>query len=161
LERQKGEIRLSELSEILDSKRYPSSMRRFLMDLMKKFELCFVFADDDTHYLIPELLDKQQPIEAEAAEFDTGHCLNFRYTYPVLPEGLLPRFIVRTHVLSEGSPRWRTGVILNFEESRALVIADAQDKTVSICITGPTPARRRLLAVIRSDFERPIHRVPE
>jgi internalin A len=45
---------------------------------------------------------------------------------PVLPEGLLPRFIVRTHVLSEHQLRWRTGVILNFEGNRALVEADPQ-----------------------------------
>jgi internalin A len=72
----------------------------------------------------------------------------------VLPEGLLPRFIVRTHVLSEHQLRWRTGVILNFEGNRALVEADPQDKCVSISVKGPMASRRRLLAVIRSDFER-------
>jgi internalin A len=72
----------------------------------------------------------------------------------VLPEGLLPRFIVRTHVLSEGLPRWRTGVILTFEGCRALVKADIQDKKVFIAVSGPSAAQRRLLAVIRSDFER-------
>lgn len=130
-------------------------MRRFILDLMKKFELCFSFPDDETHYLIPELLDKQESVEA--AEFTPEACLHFQYHYPILPEGLLPRFIVRTHVLSEGLPRWRTGVILTFEGCRGLVKADVQDKKVFIAITGPAAARRRLLAVIRSDFER-IHR---
>jgi hypothetical protein len=36
----------------------------------------------------------------------------------VLPEGLLPRFVVRTHVLSDETPRWRTGVILKLEAMR-------------------------------------------
>jgi internalin A len=130
-------------------------MHLFLFDLMKKFELCFSFPDDDTHYLIPELLDKQEP--ARAAEFEPDACLNFQYHYPVIPEGLLPRFIVRTHVLSEGLPRWRTGVILKFEGNHALVKADVQDKKVFISVAGPASGRRRLLAVIRSDFER-IHR---
>lgn len=157
LEKQKGEIRLNDLSAILDSQKYPENMHGFLFDLMKKFELCFSFPDDDTHYLIPDLLDKQEP--AETAEFDPQECLNFQYHYNVLPEGLLPRFIVRTHVLSEGPKyrRWRTGVILEFERCRALVKADVQDKKVFLSITGPVPNRRRLLAVIRSDFER-IHR---
>jgi internalin A len=75
----------------------------------------------------------------------------------VLPEGLLPRFIVRTHVLSEGLPRWRMGVILAFEGCCALVKADVQDKTVSISVSGAASARRRLLSVIRSDFERIHH----
>jgi internalin A len=130
-------------------------MHRFLFDLMKKFDLCFVFPDDDCHYLIPELLDKQEP-EA-TAEFEPEQCLNFQYHYPVLPEGLLPRFIVRTHALSEGLPRWRTGVILTFEGNRALVKADVQDKKVFINVSGTAAGRRRLLAIIRSEFER-IHR---
>ena len=155
LEQQQGEIRLRELSEILDASEYPVHMRRFILDLMKQFELCFSFPDNETHYLIPELLDKQEPLEAAA--FTPETCLHFQYHYPVLPEGLLPRFIVRTHVLSEGLRRWRTGVILAFEGCRALVKADVQDKKVFIAVTGPAAARRRLLAVIRSDFER-IHR---
>jgi internalin A len=130
-------------------------MRRFILDLMKRFELCFSFPDDETHYLIPELLDKQESVDATA--FTPEACLHFQYHYPVLPEGLLPRFIVRTHILSEGLPRWRTGVILAFEGCRALVKADVQDKKVFITVSGPDTARRRLLAVIRSDFER-IHR---
>ena len=155
LEQQQGEIRLRELSEILDASEYPVHMRRFILDLMKQFELCFSFPDNETHYLIPELLDKQEPLEAAA--FTPETCLHFQYHYPVLPEGLLPRFIVRTHVLSEGLRRWRTGVILAFEGCSALVKADVQDKKVFIAVTGPAAARRRLLAVIRSDFER-IHR---
>jgi len=155
LEEQQGEIRLSDLRVILDAKKYPAKMHRFLFDLMKKFDLCFSFPDDDTHYLIPELLDKQEPLET--LDFKPEQCLNFEYHYPVLPEGLLPRFIVRSHMLSEGFPRWRTGVILKFEQNSALVKADIQDKCVRISVSGPLSARRRLLAVIRSDFER-IHR---
>jgi internalin A len=155
LERQQGEIRLTDLPEILNREDYPVKMHRFLFDLMKKFDLCFIFTDDDTHYLIPELLDKQEP-EA-TAEFEPEECLNFQYHYPVLPEGLLPRFIVRTHALSEKQPRWRTGVILAFEGNRALVKADVQDKKVFIHVSGTAAGRRRLLAIIRSEFER-IHR---
>jgi internalin A len=90
-------------------------------------------------------------------EFRPKECLNFQYHYPILPEGLLPRFIVRTHVLSEGLPRWRTGVVLEFEGNRALVKADVQDKRVFISVAGPAVGRRRLLAIVRSDFNR-IHR---
>jgi internalin A len=112
LAKQKGVIHLKDVPTILDGKKYPYRMHRFLFDLMKKFELCFSFPNDDTHYLIPELLDKQEPVDTK--EFLPLSCLNFEYHYPVLPEGLLPRFIVRTHVLSEGLSRWRTGVILKF-----------------------------------------------
>ncbi|PSN10307.1 serine/threonine protein kinase [filamentous cyanobacterium CCT1] len=151
----KGELEAACLARNLDAHNYPAERHGFLLELMRKFELCFRFQDDEHRYLIPDLLDKQQP--AAAAEFAPADCLNFRYEYPILPEGLLPRFIVRTHVLSEHQLRWRTGVILHFEGNRALVKADPQDRCVSISVDGPGASRRRLLAVIRSDFER-IHR---
>jgi internalin A len=147
-----GELHVRDLKTILPSSNYPTHMHMFVLDLMKKFELCFTFPDIDSHYLVPELLGIQQP--ETAAEFKPEECLNFRYEYDVLPEGLLPRFIVRTHSLSEGEHRWRTGVILRFEEGRALVKADVVDKKVFIHVNGQVEARRRLLAVIRSDFER-------
>jgi internalin A len=152
LEKQKGIIRLRDLAGVLDKKQYPAKMHGFLLNLMKKFELCFSLPDKETDYLIPELLDKQEP--EEAREFDPAECLNFQYHYPVLPEGLLPRFIVRTHVLSDDTPRWRTGVVLKLEDNLALVKADAQERRVFINIKGTVAGRRRLLSVIRANFDR-------
>ncbi len=148
----KGELEAACLSRTLDRTAYPPERHGFLLDLMRKFELCFRFEEDENRFLIPDLLDKQQP--PEAAKFQLTECLNFRYEYPILPEGLLPRFIVRTHVLSEHQLRWRTGVILHFEGNRALVKADRADRCVTISIDGPPSSRRRLLAIIRHDFER-------
>ncbi|MBC7817749.1 MAG: leucine-rich repeat domain-containing protein [Planctomycetaceae bacterium] len=153
LAKRKGELRPSDLKAELDAKKYPPEMHGFLLNLMEKFELCFNFQDGE-RYLIPELLDEQQP--DAALEFTATQCLNFHYRYPVLPPGLLPRFIVRTHVLSE-QHRWRTGVILNFEGNTALVKADPQDKTIRVLINGPIASRRRMLAMIRQDFD-VIHR---
>ena len=152
LKEQKGEIWLNDLGQILNSADYPADMRRFLLDLMKKFELCFSFGDDEWHYLIPELLDVQEPENVGA--FMQEESLNFEYHYDVLPEGLLPRFIVRTHVLSEGLSRWRSGVTLQFERNTALIKADADARRIIIQVGGPAAGRRRLLAVIRSDFDR-------
>ncbi len=63
--------------------------------------------------------------------------------------------------MSEGQPRWRSGVILQFEGCRALVKADVQDKRVQVLVDGPVGSRRRLLAVIRSDFDRIHASIPE
>ena len=148
----KGELDIACLTQLLDANNYPHERHGFLMELMRKFELCFPFQDSQDRYLIPDLLDKQQPPEAE--DFILEDCLNFRYKYPILPEGLLPRFIVRTHILNRNPLRWRTGVILDFEGNHALVKADRQDRSVTISIKGPQQGRRRLLAIIRSDLER-------
>ena len=152
---QNGEITLDQIGEILDRSVYPETTHMFLCHLMKKFELCFELGEDDSRYLIPDLLHVQEP--GEASRFAVSECLNFEYEYPILPEGLLPRFIVRTHVLSTKRLRWRTGVILDFEGNSALIKADIQAKTVAIRVTGPSEGRRNLLSIVRSDFER-IHR---
>ena len=149
---QQGELASTNLAQILDPQDYPLERHSFLLELMRKFELCFRFQEDENHYLIPDLLDKQQPEAAK--DFNPAECLNFRYQYPILPEGLLPRFIVRTHILSTQQLRWRTGVILAFEGNQALVKGDRQDRCVTINVNGPIASRRRLLAIIRSDFER-------
>lgn len=77
-----GEIRLNDLAGMLYSRKYPAHMHRPLLDLMKNFDPCFSFPDDEAHYLIPELLDKQEP--EETAAFSPQKCLNFQYTYPYL-----------------------------------------------------------------------------
>jgi internalin A len=46
-------------------------------------------------------LDKQEPDLGQG--FQPAECLHFEYRYPVLPEGLLPRFI-STHAPSMDSP---------------------------------------------------------
>ncbi|MCY6493974.1 COR domain-containing protein [Leptolyngbya sp. GGD] len=148
----KGELTTTNLAQTLDRESYPPECYDFLLELMRKFELCFRFQEDENRYLIPDLLDKQQPPEAEA--FHPAECLNFRYEYPILPEGLLPRFIVRTHVLSTSHLRWRTGVILEFEGNRALVKADRSCRSVTININGAINGRNRLLGIIRSDLDR-------
>jgi len=151
---QKGELGLNDLVGILSESDYPRETHRFVLDLMQKFDLCFSLSEDDKRYLIPELLDKQEP---DLSEEFKSECLNLQYHYPVLPVGLLPRFIARTHELSEKLPRWRSGVILEFEGNRALIKADLWEKKVFISVSGPALGRRRLLAIIRSHFER-IHR---
>lgn len=153
LAEQRGELRAGDLAAILDPKAYPPERHGFLVELMRKFELCFRFPEEEDHYLVPELLAKEQPSDAE--RFDPRACLCLEYHYPtLLPEGLLPRFIVRTYVLSTRQPRWRSGVILQLEGSRALVVGDPIARRVRVAIAGPDAGRRRLLAVIRSDFDR-------
>jgi len=149
-----GELKLATLKTIFKGKKsYPPRMHAFLIELMRKFELCFPYQDDpkEHRYLVPELLGKEEP--SVAGSFSPVKCLNFRFDYRLMPEGLLPRFITRTHTMSKPAERWRTGVILRWEGSRALVKADKQERQVIVRVFGESDKRRRLLAVIRENFD--------
>jgi internalin A len=148
----KGLFTPSEAEEVLGPKKYSPEAVEFILGLMEKFELSFPLGDSKERILIPQLLDDQQPEDARS--FKAAECLNFAYQYSIVPEGLLPRFIVRTHHLSKPATRWKSGVILHHDDSgcRALVKSDTIEGLVRICVDGPEAARPQLLAIIRHNF---------
>jgi len=149
----KGLFTRAEAEKVLLAKKYSAEAADFILGLMEQFELSFPLGDKQNRILIPQLLDDQQPDQTR--EFKPAECLNFGYQYPIVPEGLLPRFIVRTHHLSEPATRWKSGVILRDQASgcRALVRADAAEGQVRAHIDGLETSRRELLAIIRHNFE--------
>jgi len=152
LAKTRGELQLKDLQQILPKSRYPRDKHLFILELMRKFSLCFAFPDKEDRYLIPELLGKEEP-EATGL-FPPAACLNFEYHYALLPEGLMPRFIVKSNVLSRDQGRWRTGVILAHDECKALVTALVAEGKVIIRVKGgDAGARRNLLAIIRYDLD--------
>lgn len=164
-----GVFAWSDLSECLPSESYPPEMYPFILSLMERFQLAFRLeekrsstqlvdytVDEGAKFLLPERLGTQEP--AKAADFSREKCLRFDYLYPVLPPGLMARFIARNYVLCEGEGlMWKTGVVLDFEGSRALVKSDQQERTVSVLVDGKDDSRKRLLSVIREEFDA-IHR---
>ncbi|OGV70404.1 MAG: hypothetical protein A2283_19020 [Lentisphaerae bacterium RIFOXYA12_FULL_48_11] len=146
----KGVLRVADLHEILPSTTYPSSKHMFIMDMMRKFELCFRFEDEkEETFLIPDLLTRGEP--------DTGEwedALAVQYHYNILPGSVASRFIVRMSSSISKKTYWRSGVVLTREGCRALVRADAEERTVYIRITGPKNKRPIFLALIRSEFDR-------
>ena len=136
----------------LDEKRYGEDAVDFLLGLMEQFELSFPLNDSGKRLLIPQLLPDQQP--TAAGSFQPANCLNFGYRYSIVPEGLLPRFIVRTHHLSAPENRWKSGVILKHRSGcRALVRGEPTANQVRIYVEGPVDARRDLLAIVRHNFD--------
>ena len=152
----KGLFTRGEAERVLKPKGYRAEAVDFIIGLMEQFEVSFPLGDNQKRSLIPQLLDDQQPDEAR--QFNPTKCLNFGYKYEIVPEGLLPRFIVRTHHSSNAPGRWKSGVILHDPDNgcRALVRADSAAGLVSIHVDGPEQPGRELLAIIRYNF-RVIH----
>src|SRR5678815_2478456 len=113
-----GMFELKSLGKELSAKEYPEALHAFLLALMIRFKLCHPLDTKGSKYLIPELLSKQEP--PLDIDFPPADCLNFVYQYDVvLPEGLLPRFIVDSYVHQKTA--WRTGAVLERSNCRAMI----------------------------------------
>jgi internalin A len=151
-----GRFSAATFADELPKSGYPVKLHPYLLALMRKFQLCFPLDDKGEKYLVPELLTKEEP--KLESDFAPEKCLGFDYRYEaVLPEGLLPRFIVETYVHREPRHAWRSGVVLERANCRALVRGDVQGRSVTIRVAGVGQGRRELLGIVREYFER-IHK---
>ena len=147
-----GVLKRSEVGRILRPENgYPIDRQIFILGMMRKFELCFDFPGGK-ELLVAELLAPNEP----ELDFDDEEPLRFEYHYEVLPEGVLPRFIVRNHHhLHE--VYWRTGVQLKLDGNRVVVRADLQQHKIFVSVLDGAAGRRRALAAVRVEFQS-IHR---
>jgi hypothetical protein len=146
-----GVLKLDLLDEILkkeaeDDYYYPSGKYRYIIDLMKKFELCYEM--DIKTVLLPDLLEVQEP----EFNFDYDAALKFVIDYDFLPRSVMPRFIVKMHNDIASELRWRTGVVLEDKafQSTAVIKADERDEKIYIYVDGEQ--KRDYSSTIRKTF---------
>lgn len=141
--RREGEFDSNLLDLILDE--FERDKRPYIVHLMKKFELCFEVEKDV--YLIPELLTP------ERREFDWNYKdnLRFEYHYDFMPAGIMARFIVRTRNMVHDKTFWKNGVIIQRENTRALVTSDQYSRKLYIWIHGENASF--LLEIIRKELD--------
>ena len=143
----KGVLTVSMLDEILNTPEYPRDKRLFIIDMMRKFELCFDIESEKT-FLVPDLLPKDEPYTG-----DWSDTLGFQFHYNVLPSSIITRFIVRMQAFIHQATAWRSGAVLINEKNSALVKADYEERSISILINGEKNTRRDFLAMIRGAFQ--------
>lgn len=140
----KGLLTWDDITSILDGPEYPEAQRPFIIDMMKKFELCF---ESESIFLVPDLLSKEEP--------DTGlwaGSLTFAVKYDVLPSSIISRLIVRLHTMISHQTIWRTGGVFAIDDCRALVRADREDGLLRISVDGPLKSRRGALTALRAEI---------
>lgn len=147
-----GTLTLPILNKTLNPPEYPSNKRLFIVDMMKKFELCYEIpygydVEHDNSFLIPDLLPKDEPF---TGEWDGA--LAFQYHYNVLPSSIISRFIVRMNAFVHKTV-WRSGVVLKSGGNTALAKADTEDRKIYIWVSGDVPTRRDFLSAIRMEFD--------
>src|SRR5207249_1285416 len=82
-----------------------------------------------------------QPRELKEFMGSEARRIQFRYD-DLRPPGLIPRFIVRSHTLSEQQPRWLRGVVLARGNSHALVRGDHEGRVTDVFALGEEAEER-------------------
>jgi internalin A len=173
-------LREAEEQKVIKASDYPADTHSFILELMRAFQLCYASEEEKdkpastagggilkrvfqfgkgsdegeskpVRYLVPELLPEFEPEMKEPWEKSP---VRLRYRYEVLPPGLLPRFIVRTHALSDGAPHWRHGVVLRHAEAKALIRAESDRPELHVLVLGADDETRRVLVtMVRRELE--------
>jgi len=131
-----GKMQMTWLRDIFSKKTetdfdYPDDKQRFIVSLMKRFELCFAL--DSETVLIPDLFTVREP----DIELDRLKALKIIIQYEdFLPKSVMPRLVVKMqkHI----DTYWRTGIIFKNpnNETRAIIFADEEKYKLSIFIEG-------------------------
>jgi len=113
---------------------YPAHTHVYLLELMKKFELCYPV--ETQAVLIPQLL----PVPEPEFPFDYEKSLGFVLHYQsFLPPSVMPRFLVKRHKQIKERLCWRTGAVLQDKDSgtEAAVKADTEARRIYLWVNGP------------------------
>ena len=136
-----------------------AAMRRFLVDMMVRFELAYPLAEEGEEpdrWLVPQALPDEQPAEAESFR-TAAEATRLRFTYRALPVNIVPQFIVRTHAFLELDKKrervqWASGAVLSRAGARALVRADKYERIVEMTVTGEKEARQQLAGLCQAEL---------
>ncbi|UCG46855.1 MAG: hypothetical protein JSU94_15315, partial [Phycisphaerales bacterium] len=134
---------------------YTRPERKYVVDLMNKFELCYRLADGAI--LVPDLLPEKEPPGIVPQQAD----VRFYFEYDFLPAVVMPRFMVQSSADLQPDLCWRTGAVLKNAsfDCVAVVRRDSHRRRIYIDVTGRQPRdylsviRGRIIAINRS-FEK-------
>ncbi|MEA5486697.1 COR domain-containing protein [Pseudanabaena sp. CCNP1317] len=145
-----GRFSNKELAQIWSADEY-SGMHSGLLELMKKFQLCYEIPQAKRNYIAPQLLTENQPEYA----WDESENLILRYTYDFMPKGLVRQFIVAMHESIKSQIVWRSGVIINYKNissTLAEVTENYGKREIKIRVSGKN--KRDLLTVVTHELDK-------
>ena len=143
-----GKFNKDDLTNIWNEKKY-LNMRDELLQLMIRFKLCYKIPGNSQTYIAPQLLTENQ-LEYD---WDEDNNLILSYTYEFMPKGIITQFIVAMHKdIEEQKYVWKSGVILNKNETRAEVIEDYNRRKIKIRVSGKQ--KRDLMTIVTHELDK-------
>lgn len=141
-----GKFTQSDLEKIWSEERF-ANKKAELLKLMHQYHLCFELKDG-SGYIAPDLLPSDKP---DNFKWENTSNLQFEYDYDFMPAGLLGRFIVKSHSFIKDALYWKHGVVLNYENTDALIEEDYIKGKIKISLNGKN--KKGLLSAIRMYIE--------
>ena len=149
-----GQFSRSELTAVWQQYSHIEQGQLLCLMLKNNFEICYPtrLNSEPDQFIAPQLLPNIQPDYA----WDTDDCLQFRFQYAFMPEGIITRLIVRLHHLILDNQVWQTGVVLSDQGCQAQVIEDEHNtdglRVIDIQVNGPTQAKKYVLRKILDEI---------
>ena len=137
-----GRFTTAELSKIWGEARFAGKQAE-LLKLMCEYGLCFELRDG-TGYIAPDLLEPDRP---ETIVWENTDGLHFEIRYDFMPAGILSRFIVKSHAFIKKNFYWKYGVVLEYDDTEALVEEDYMHSKVTVSLRGRN--KKGLLSAVR------------
>lgn len=159
----KGHFTEDDLNQILPSNKYHQSKHHYLIDLMRKFKLCYPINNKFKNYLIPSLFEDIEPDFSTISLFTwkVEECIRFRFDYHDYPPTLIiTQFIVEKYTEIYKDIRWRSGVYLETEKGCiAKVYLGFRENYINIEIKSENKATSlRYLSILESNLNS-LHKV--
>ena len=142
-------------NELVD---YDSEKMIYIIELMKKFELCFELANSS--FIIPELLNQEKP----DTNIKVEDSISMMYQYYFMPAGIITRLIVRLNESLYEDLYWKNGVYLKLKNTFAEVISNQFKRSIKISVTGEDKVVllgiiKRELELINKSLNNPSHKI--
>jgi internalin A len=142
-----GHFTWADLEQVWDVPEYDNMFSQ-LLALMQKFELCYALSNIENTFIAPLLLPESKP----DFEWNNSENLRLNYQYDFMPEGIVPRLIVRLHsILKNQQQVWKHGGIFEWNKTYALVTDDYISRKIEIRSKGDDP--KGLLAIISKELD--------
>ncbi|MEM9545431.1 MAG: COR domain-containing protein [Bacteroidota bacterium] len=145
----KGKFYEDDLIEIWNEPQFKGK-EADLLNLMKtpQFKICYQHKNG--YYVAPQLFD-DKVVDYHWETYDNN--LLFRYKYGFMPKGILSQLIVELNQYIFEDTFWKYGVLLEYKESKAIVIEDRYGKENIISIRVEGENKRSFLTIIKKCIE--------
>jgi internalin A len=142
-----GRFNRADVAQIWHAPEY-ADMQDELLQLMINFKLCYQIPGDRDTFIAPQLLTENQPDYA----WDESANLIMRYTYEFMPKGIITQFIVAINALiAEQAFVWKSGVILEKDQTRAEVVEYYGRREIKIRVAGKH--QKELMTIVTYELD--------